>query len=521
MPRYMTNAEKVQSDDWKDKYFKALNELDDQERLRTEKISRVSRDLLAVLQRFRGSTAAFDQDLDALAKADKLCDDVQQARLRGLVATLARIETPAPVAGTPATAAAAPALASVSASASPLRDLLAMLKVPGRLQPLIDDLGRRLAATAGTDIKLLGDIAAQLSVVLGAAGEDRTLAARDVLQVLIDHLSLPSAAQAMLGSITPQLQKATDAASVRAIAKDLADFVVDYIASLHGELSGLNTFLVVIKARLGEVSAFVSLEQTERKVASSARDNLNKSIQVSLDTMRGRVNAAANIDQLKDDIQHQIGIIDGNLNAFMKSEGARYVRVDEHHLALVKQLEALGHETDKLRQQLVETQNQALRDTLTGLPNRLAYNERLATEYARWQRADGTLSLVVLDIDKFKSINDTWGHQAGDRVLKYLARELSSQVRAQDFFGRYGGEEFVLVLPDTNRAGALRLAENLRRHIECCSFKFKDQPVAVTISCGIAELNRHETAVHAFERADTCLYAAKKNGRNRCEVSAG
>ena len=520
MPPYMGNAEKHRSDDWKDKYFKALNELDDQERLRAEKIGRVSRDLLAVLQHFRGSGAAFDLDLDALAKTDKLCDDVQQARLRGLVATLARSEAPAP--STAASATSPPAtLPSVSDCAAPLRDLFGMLKVPGRLQPLIDNLRERLSTAANTDLKLLGEVAAQLSVVLGEAGEDRTLAARDVLQALIDHLSLPSAAQARLGAITPQLQQATDAASVKAIAKDLADFVVDYIGSLHGEVSGLNSFLVVIKARLGEVAGFVDLEKTEHKVANSARDDLNKSMQLSLDTMRGRVNAAANVDQLKTDIQRQIGIIDGNLNAFMKSEGARSERIDEQHVLLAKQLEELSRETNKLRKQLLDAQDQALRDTLTGLPNRLAYNERLAVEYARWQRLGRSLSLVVLDIDKFKSINDSWGHQAGDRVLKYLARELSSQVRAQDFFGRYGGEEFVLVLPDTNRAGALKLAENLRRHIERCSFKYKHRPVAVTISCGIAELTPKETTLHAFERADTCLYAAKNNGRNRCEVSAG
>ena len=516
----MANAEKALSDDWKDKYFKALNELDDQERLRAEKIGRVSRDLLAVLQHFRGSSAAFDQDLDALTKTDKLFDDVQQARLRSLVATVARMETPAPAAAL-TTMQEAPTHAPVADPVAPLRQLFAMLKVPGRLQPLIDDLSKRLAAAATTDVKLLGAIAEQLSVVLSETGEDRTLAARDVLQALIDHLSLPSAAQAKLGGITPQLQKAADAASVKAIAKDLADFVVDYIACLHGEVSGLNSFLVVIKARLGEVSGFVDLEKTERNVARSTRDDLNKSMQTSLDTMRGRVHAAANIDQLKEDIQRQIGIIDGNLSTFMKSEGARYERVDEQHVKMTKQLAELGRETDKLRKQLAQAQDQALRDALTGLPNRLAYNERWALEHARWTRAGGTLSLVVLDIDKFKSINDTWGHQAGDRVLKYLARELSSQIRAQDFFGRYGGEEFVLVLPDTNRAGALRVAENLRRHIEACSFKFKDQPVAVTISCGVAELKQQESAAQAFERADTCLYAAKKNGRNRCEVSAG
>lgn len=520
MPQHMATVEKSRSDDWKDKYFKALNELDDQERLRAEKVGRVSRDLLTVLQHFRGANTAFDNDLELLCKSDELFDDGQQSRLRGLVSTLARIATPALTGAAPPII-VAPSPAPPADTAAPLRTLLGLLQVPSRMRPVIDALAHRLDAVDDADLPLISAIAAQLSVILGEAGEDRTLAARDALQTLIDHLSLPSAAQARLGAITPKLQQAADAAAVKAIAKDLANFVVEYVAKLHSEVAGLNSFLMVIKARLGQVSGFVDLEQSERKVASSARDDLNKSVQSSLDTMRGRVSAAADINELKDDIQQQIGIIDGNLNAFMKSEGARSERVDEQHVGLAKQIEELGRETERLRKQLLEAQDQALHDTLTGLSNRLAYNERMAMEHARWQRSGQHLSLVVLDIDRFKTINDTWGHQAGDRVLKYLARELSKQIRAQDFFGRFGGEEFVLILPDTNRAGALKLADGLRRHIESCRFKFKDQPVAVTVSCGVAEFTPEEAPMHAFERADACLYAAKNNGRNRCEVSAG
>lgn len=520
MPQHMATVEKSRSDDWKDKYFKALNELDDQERLRAEKVGRVSRDLLTVLQHFRGANTAFDNDLELLCKSDELFDDGQQSRLRGLVSTLSRIATPALTGAAPPII-VAPSPAPPADTAAPLRTLLGLLQVPSRMRPVIDALAHRLDAVDDADLPLISAIAAQLSVILGEAGEDRTLAARDALQTLIDHLSLPSAAQARLGAITPKLQQAADAAAVKAIAKDLANFVVEYVAKLHSEVAGLNSFLMVIKARLGQVSGFVDLEQSERKVASSARDDLNKSVQLSLDTMRGRVSAAADINELKDDIQRQIGIIDGNLNAFMKSEGARSERVDEQHVGLAKQLDELGRETERLRKQLLEAQDQALHDTLTGLSNRLAYNERMAMEHARWQRSGQHLSLVVLDIDRFKTINDTWGHQAGDRVLKYLARELSKQIRAQDFFGRFGGEEFVLILPDTNRAGALKLADGLRRHIESCRFKFKDQPVAVTVSCGVAEFTPEEAPMHAFERADACLYAAKNNGRNRCEVSAG
>jgi len=129
------------------------------------------------------------------------------------------------------------------------------------------------------------------------------------------------------------------------------------------------------------------------------------------------------------------------------------------------------------------------------------------------------MSVIVLDLDHFKKINDTWGHQAGDRVLKHVARELRSHIRTQDFIARYGGEEFVLLLPDTGLASALRLGENLRQHLAGCHFKYRDEPVAVTISCGIAEAAPGEAFEAALARADQALYAAKERGRNRCEAA--
>ena len=125
---------------------------------------------------------------------------------------------------------------------------------------------------------------------------------------------------------------------------------------------------------------------------------------------------------------------------------------------------------------------------------------------------------MMLDLDHFKQINDTWGHQAGDRVLKHVARELAGRLRRQDFIGRFGGEEFVILLPETGIEDALTLCDALRAHIDACHFTFKSKPVAVTISIGVTAVDAGEPAEHAFKRADDGLYAAKRNGRNRCEL---
>ena len=103
-------------------------------------------------------------------------------------------------------------------------------------------------------------------------------------------------------------------------------------------------------------------------------------------------------------------------------------------------------------------------------------------------------------------------------MLKHLARELGGQIRASDFFARIGGEEFVLILPETTLAGARVVVEKLREHIARCRFKYKDAPINVTVSCGLAEFAAGESADAAFARADAGLYAAKAAGRNRCEA---
>jgi diguanylate cyclase (GGDEF)-like protein len=130
------------------------------------------------------------------------------------------------------------------------------------------------------------------------------------------------------------------------------------------------------------------------------------------------------------------------------------------------------------------------------------------------------ISVLLCDIDHFKSVNDNLGHGAGDHVLKLTAEVIRSQCRITDRVGRYGGEEFLVVLPNTTVHGACIVAEKIRRAVESADIQFEDKPVRVTISCGVAQLNGpSESDDELVHRADMGLYAAKKNGRNRSIVS--
>ena len=121
----------------------------------------------------------------------------------------------------------------------------------------------------------------------------------------------------------------------------------------------------------------------------------------------------------------------------------------------------------------------------------------------------------MLDVDHFKRINDGYGHQAGDRVLKIIAAELARRLRKTDFLARYGGEEFVLLVPGTPLEGGRQLLETLRSAIEACPVHFRGEPVTITLSAGLVGLGADGSSTEAFERADQALYRAKREGRNR------
>ncbi len=159
-----------------------------------------------------------------------------------------------------------------------------------------------------------------------------------------------------------------------------------------------------------------------------------------------------------------------------------------------------------------ELERRAVTDPLTGLYNRLKIDELLQHELARVQRYGGALSVVLLDIDHFKAVNDNHGHTAGDRVLAKIGETLLSRTRRTDRVGRWGGEEFLIVCPSSSLEEAVRLAEDL-----CLTIREQDGPAAarVTASFGLAEYAAGESAEELIHRADLALYDAKRAGRNR------
>lgn len=173
----------------------------------------------------------------------------------------------------------------------------------------------------------------------------------------------------------------------------------------------------------------------------------------------------------------------------------------------------------ELADALARIQYLATRDALTGLVNRGHLGELLARELQRQRRKGARLSVLLLDVDHFKQVNDLHGHACGDAVLRHLAERAQTCVRACDTLGRWGGEEFLLLMPDTALEPARIGAERLREHLAREAVQHQGLTVPVTVSAGLAELRAGESIESLLERADQALYRAKALGRNRVEVA--
>lgn len=175
-------------------------------------------------------------------------------------------------------------------------------------------------------------------------------------------------------------------------------------------------------------------------------------------------------------------------------------------------------ETAIYEQKLLEMN---MKDGLTGIYNRRYLESRLQEEYERSVRSKKPLSIIMFDIDFFKKINDTYGHQCGDFILRSISEDMAAIIRKSDIVARYGGEEFCCLLFESPLAGAFRVAEGFRKVVEEKTYTFSDESIKVTISAGVAELAMEMEGVNDLvARADSALYEAKRTGRNKVEKAS-
>ncbi|WP_339489225.1 sensor domain-containing diguanylate cyclase [Pseudomonas sp. EL_65y_Pfl2_R95] len=331
---------------------------------------------------------------------------------------------------------------------------------------------------------------------------------------LLAELPLPEHHQLQAETLSKRIRAGLNMYELVPVLDDLA-VLMRVIADVgqrefEGYLKQLNERLAHFQGSLKDThEGYIDAVNSERALDTELReqvDGLNVSVQQATD-----------LNNLKGLVDNRLSGLLGTMEQYQSQRDERERQVTERLQMLVERVANMEQEATGFRQHIEEQRQKALIDSLTGLPNRAAWSERLEIELARWQRYNGHLLLAIIDIDHFKRINDAYGHLAGDKVLKIIASELHKRMRATDFIARFGGEEFVVLLPSTPLDGGLKLLDTLRSAIEQCPFHFKGEPVTITLSAGVTAFAEGERSDEVFERADQALYRAKNLGRNRIE----
>ena len=335
---------------------------------------------------------------------------------------------------------------------------------------------------------------------------------RSTLTHLLDQLSFPQSAHRDVAKLRDQIQKELVWYELGPTLDDVASLVLSVVGKGQRDFEN---FLKQLDERLSKVQGFLIESQTADANWQSKNKAFDQVVRNQVDEISQKIDSSADLDELKESISKHLDSI--------------YQAVDQHD-GDGKQFEKEKESEVKALQEKIQAMEQeergkALRDALTTLPNREAYDERFELELERWKRYQKPTTLVVADIDFFKNINDSYGHLSGDKVLQIIAKELRSRVRKTDFVARYGGEEFVMLLPETNLAAALMVVEKVREMVGRLPFHFRDEHIQITMSFGLIEFKdgyaedkpKDLQQNVLFERADEALYRAKQNGRNRLE----
>lgn len=300
---------------------------------------------------------------------------------------------------------------------------------------------------------------------------------------------------------------------------DLSDVLTNVV--LLAELAATSSnedfenYLITLNTQLVEVQGFLTESHNEQIVSGNAHKQLDQQVRNDVTTISKVVKDSYDISELKMSVSSQLAGIVRAMDEFKCGEEERDMHLRERYDRLMSHVAEMEEETQRVKAHMEEERLKARTDTLTGLPNRAAYDDHLEKEFDRWERYRQGFSVAIGDLDFFKRINDTYGHLAGDKVLRLISRVLIKNLRGSDFVARFGGEEFVILMPSTEAEEGAKAIEKLRESVSKSPFNFHGEPVTITMSFGITQTQESDTKEALFDRADASLYKAKQEGRNR------
>ena len=286
-------------------------------------------------------------------------------------------------------------------------------------------------------------------------------------------------------------------------------------ADLQHERNSAKHFLNTLNETLTTVQNAVKETLSTCQSAQDTNVKINQKLQSQLLDMAGSVKKALSLEQIQVDINGKIISIAKTLEKKTKLELQNQEALSSQLHAMAKKVEAFEEKSKEFESKLAEQKRKSMQDSLTKLSNRAAFDEYFTQAMVAFHHKPFNLALAVIDIDDFKSINDNYGHTAGDKTLQVIANTIQKKADKGAFIARYGGEEFVLIYKNHKKEELVNELNCLNNNVSRLPFKFKDNKVSITLSIGATHISQEDNIHTAFERADEAMYKAKTQGKNQ------
>lgn len=349
----------------------------------------------------------------------------------------------------------------------------------------------------------------------GGEGEEfRNLSARllQLLRHIQSQLALPETARQRLEILLETVFESEHWGQIEAVLDEVIHLIVAAVGRGQREFE---QFLTGLDQRLVRLRTQFETGALDFGYWQEVSEQFDQRINQELDDMGSSALGATELTGLQRAVREHVERLNATLTEYREAEDEREQALRSQVQDLQEKVAAMEEESHEVREELTRERQRATTDMLTQLPNREALEQRLDQEYRRWHRYREPASLAIIDIDWFKTINDTYGHLAGDKVLQLLARSMRENLRETDYIARYGGEEFILLLPSTAPEIAINVLDKLREHIHSLPFHFRHERVEVTFSGGVTGFREVDGPHRLLDMADRALYRAKDQGRDR------
>ena len=279
------------------------------------------------------------------------------------------------------------------------------------------------------------------------------------------------------------------------------------------------SFITEVVHRLSEMERYILSSVEHMRKDRKANESYNNKLEVEINRTAHAVRDINQLEQLKGLVLTKLSLIDEVIKKKRRYNKNLATSADQDFDSFRHTLDEMRGQINRVQHENKELLEKLRTDSLTGALNRFTYENQLAEEMNRYRRYKRTFSLIMFDVDHFKDVNDTYGHIVGDKCLRETTRSVRSMLRQNDLLARYGGDEFVILLPETGKEKGLEVAEKIRQAIDLTDFTIKGRKIPLTITLGVTEVLPSDEHVETlFSRVDQALYQAKRTGRN-CVVS--